>query len=385
MGFLKRLFFRKRNVYEEIKQEEEAGSREVMDVSDSEQRGQYVDSCLEQMSDAARELEILSEEYQLVTTYLTDMEEIEALPKEEQQRVQASAKHIVELTKEREQYRNKADRMREDDYRRMNRLEDEVQTGYQKLKEAEKYQGLVKKDLQKLESEKSAYYYRKGELSATIENTRGMANICMIAVVLCVLMLVVLQFTFSLDVQVGYLLTALAAAVAVTIIYLKHSDAKREIVRVKKAINRLVILQNKVKIRYVNNTNLLDYLYLKFGVDNAEALKRMWEAYVREKEEREKMNQTEEDLDYYRSELLKHLYRFNIKVPDIWPGQAAALLDSREMVEIRHGLILRRQSLRKQMDYNKELAGKAQEIIKQLVKDYPQYAPEILEKVSSIH
>ena len=49
------------------------------------------------------------------------------------------------------------------------------------------------------------------------------------------------------------------------------------------------------------------------------------------------------------------------------------------MVEIRHNLIIRRQSLRRRMDYNKEMvAGKAQAEIKDLVDKYPKYAAEIV-------
>ena len=63
----------------------------------------------------------------------------------------------------------------------------------------------------------------------------------------------------------------------------------------------------------------------------------------------------------------------------IWLHQTAALLDKKEMVEIRHNLIIRRQSLRKRMDYNKEvIAAKAQAEIKDLVENYPRYAKEIL-------
>ena len=52
------------------------------------------------------------------------------------------------------------------------------------------------------------------------------------------------------------------------------------------------------------------------------------------------------------------------------------------MVEIRHSLIIRRQSLRKRIEYNKEtVAGGAQRDIKELVQRYPKYAREILETV----
>ena len=52
------------------------------------------------------------------------------------------------------------------------------------------------------------------------------------------------------------------------------------------------------------------------------------------------------------------------------------------MVEIRHNLIIRRQSLRRRMDYNKEVvAGTSEKEIKQLVEKYPRYAREVMETV----
>ena len=70
-------------------------------------------------------------------------------------------------------------------------------------------------------------------------------------------------------------------------IYVKHTEAKRELKRVELSINKIILLQNRVKIRYVNNTNLLDYLYLKYDVTSAEELEKAWNLYYQEKEERE--------------------------------------------------------------------------------------------------
>ena len=67
----------------------------------------------------------------------------------------------------------------------------------------------------------------------------------------------------------------------------------------------------------------------------------------------------------------------------IWLKQTEALLDKREMVEIRHKLIIQRQSLRRRIDYNREVVAlNAQNEIKDLVDKYPKYAKEILNIVS---
>ena len=147
-------------------------------------------------------------------------------------------------------------------------------------------------------------------------------------------------------------------------------------------INKIILLQNKVKIRYVNNTNLLEYLQLKYGVSSAQELIDMWENYKAERKERENMRKAERDLDQNERELLQMLKCYQIKDPAIWLHQTEAILDRKEMVEIRHNLIVRRQSLRRRMDYNKEVvAGGSQQEIKALVEKYPQYAKEVMKYV----
>jgi len=51
------------------------------------------------------------------------------------------------------------------------------------------------------------------------------------------------------------------------------------------------------------------------------------------------------------------------------------------MIEIRHGLIVRRQALRKQMDYNRQLSETAKTEIKEVAGQYPEYAAEITQLV----
>ena len=196
------------------------------------------------------------------------------------------------------------------------------------------------------------------------------------------LMLMVLQFGFQMNTYIGYILAVVAGAVATAFLSFKYTDAQRELKRVGAAINRLIQLQNKVKIRYVNNTNLLEYLYIKYDTDSANKLKKRWENYQQEKEERKQYAEAEAKTEYYQKQLVSQLAKYRISDPSRWIHQTAALLDKREMVEIRHGLILRRQALRKQLDYNKEVADVAHKEIMDVVEQYPDYAAEILEMVN---
>lgn len=391
MGFFKKLFqFRNRernqvdweDGYEDTDWENETIRREDLDLSYSVHREKYVRSLVEQMKDASQELDQLSHEYNVVTAYLTDMEEIDALPEEQRNEVTDYAKRIGYLDNEKSVYQRKPCKITDLQFSQMEVMGDEIADNIKKMRETEEYQLLIKQDLKKLESEKQAYEFCKNEAVVTMGNVRGMLMISVVTMGICAVMLLVLQFAFQMKVQVGYLFTVCAAAVILTYIYLRFSEATKEKFRSENAINQIILLQNKVKIRYVNNTNLLDYLYVKYGVMSARELEYVWEEYQSERVEREKFRQTLEDLDYYEKELIRILRRYQVRDPHIWIHQAEALVNRNEMVELRHGFIVRRQKLRKQMEYNKNLATSAQTEIKEVMEQYPESAKKIMEIVA---
>lgn len=357
--------------------EELVYERDTLRVHDAQERRKYLEECLNQMADASREIELLSGEYNTVTTYLTDMEEIEQLPESELEALRDVCTKMAALNGEKVSFQERKSRMMDSQYKSMLRQEEELEEGIAKIEEAEKYQTLIKQDLKRLDSEKSAYHYRRNDLENELLNLRGMAMIILGAIAFCFVLLLILQFALSFDTRLGYLLAGALAAVVIAVLYFKYTEADKELQSVYHAINRLVQLHNTVKIRYVNNTSLLDYLYVKYNAKSGAQLRSLWEQYQVEKEERYKYRQTELELDVYEEELLKVLTRYKIKQPRRWLNQAAAIIDPREMVEIRHELILQRQSLRKQLDYNKEVAQSAKEEIMDLAKAYPQYAQEI--------
>ena len=355
--------------------------RNLLKMKDSLERQKFIRSCVEQMRNASDELDRVSEEYNTVTAYLKDIEEIEALPSGEAQYVKDSAKKIQLYEKATREYREKKDRLTESQFLHIEKYEHIMPKPYKDIKEAEDYRALIKGDITKLEGEKHAYQYRRAELHNDIANTKGMVMICAMAFVVCLFMLLVLQYGFEMDASIGYILAIGVGATAVTVLYVRYLDLIKQLEKTEKGINRIILLKNTVNIRYVNNKNLLDYLYLKYKVNSGKELLTMWEKYQKEKEERNRDIQNREELDYHKRSLISILRRYQLHDPDIWIYQTAALLDPKEMVEIRHGLVDRRQKLRIQMDYNKRLATEAQKEIKDVIENYPQYKDEILQMV----
>ena len=355
--------------------------RVLLEMQDSVERQKFIRSCVEQMRNASEELDRASEEYSMVTAYLKDIEEIEALPEQEMQCVTDNAKKIYMYEKATREYKEKKGKLTEEQFLHMEKYEDVMPKPYKDMKAAEDYRDLIKSDLSKLEGEKQAYQYRKSELYKDIANVKGMVMICAMAFGLCLLMLLILQYGFEMDAQLGFLMTIGVGATSVTVLYVKYLDYVKQLERTEKGINKIILLKNTVNIHYVNNRNLLDYLYLKYKVNSGKELLTMWEKYQQEKEERSKDIINREELSYYKRALIAVLRRFQLHDPEIWVHQTLALLDPKEMVEIRHSLVDRRQKLRVQMDYNKRLVSEAQKEIGNTIDEYPQHRQEILDMV----
>ena len=357
--------------------------RDDLKINDRQSREEYIRGCLEQIAEASREVDELQGEYDAVTSYLKDMEEIEALPPEETEIIYGYAAKLNTLKAQEGEYLKRTNRMSDAKYRQMERMESELAEAYKKLKDTEDYRTLIKKDLKKIENEKQAYYIRRDDLKRTIDDCRSMSIVCLVAVIVCFIILAVLQFGFKMNVRIGYLAAALAGAVGTTLIFVKNNDSRSELAAVERGISRIIQLQNTVKIRYVNNANLLEYLYVKYQVSSSSELGKDISEFSQEREERRKYEEAASALSECEKDFLHELRRYQIKDPLIWLHQTEAILDRREMVEIRHKLIIQRQSLRRRMDYNREIvAANAQNEIKDLVAKYPKYAGEMLEIVA---
>jgi hypothetical protein len=358
-------------------------TRKSVDIDDPVQRREYVESCLLQMQEASRELEQLEFEYNDVTSHLRDMEEIDALPPEQRMEIDACAEKILKSQEQKEKFSKRKSKMTDAEFERMERLWKDAKSSAKKLSEAEGYQKKIRNDLKRLDAEHEAYLYREDEILSEIESSKRLIIAIGIALFVILVFLLVLQYALGLNVIYGYMATILLAAIAVTVLYFQNTNAAQELKRVTASISRLIMLQNQVKIRYVNNTNLIDYICLKFSVNSSRELSDLCERYEKERTERANYEDAKKLLDSNEKDLIYMLRHFRVKDPDIWIHQVEALLDHNEEVEIRHSLNVRRQSLRKRMEYNRDVvAGNAKLEIEDMAKQYPSYTQEILDMVS---
>jgi hypothetical protein len=391
MGFLKNLFSRKIEYdddYFDYDSEYEnpdwdrTDKREPIDLSDVNMMEDYIRNCLSQISDASKEMDRLTKEYDAVSCQLKDLEEVEEIPVKDKAKIETLANDIRRLRKEHDAYVLKESAMTDREYKLVESIEDDIAEAVKKLEKEEDLRKRIKQDLRRLDREKHAYTYRKSELEQGLANLRGTAFVALGAAAVLVVILILLQTILKLDVTLGYFGAAMLLSIALTFIFVKFKDDTLEKVRVSNTINGLILLENKVKIRYVNNKNLLDYLYTKYDVPDAWTLRDLYDRFEKERSARERFQKNEKIYQEQLAGLVRELRKFNISDPEVWIHQVDAIIDPKEMVETRHGLIMRRQKLRKQMEYNQDLASEASESVKHVIEEHPKYRDKILELIN---
>lgn len=372
MGFFKNLFKRKRE--EEFLEEEQAVSESdgfTGNPSDSKQVQHYIINCCEQIIEAGKELEEEKSEYRIVTDYLKDIQLIEELPQQDMMEIRAAAESVQNLNRMRDEYHNSQKRISDVQFVQMQQEEDKIPDAINRLKSNEAYQNTVKRDMNYLEGEKNEWYYNKLELKHQQQILKKLSFGLSGLFVVCMAILLLLQMSFSFDITYSFMAVILIAGVSAFAIFLKMSSNQTEIRQSEVNMNHAITLLNKIKFKYVNVTNAVDYAREKYHVKNAYEFNYIWEQYLNELKEREKFRQANEDLEYYNTKLVRLLKRYRLYDAGVWVNQSSALIDKKEMVEVKHNLIVRRQKLRSRIEYNADnIRNKRAEVDRLLKKEH---------------
>lgn len=367
----------------EIQPEFERQVRQEPDLPKKEKKSIAMEYC-EQILTAAKDLEETKREYKMLTDYLTDIQMIENLPAEEFAKIQETAQSVMTLNESRDSYLNKSKTISDSQYVQMEQLESEMPGIIKRLKENEAYQSTVKRDMQYLEGEKEEWRYYKESLEREeVILRRGLYGLVGVFGA-AVLLILVLGTVMKFDIKTPLFIAALiAGAAGGTMVWRLQNDGM-ELKKSQANINRAITLMNKIKFKYVNVTNAVDYACEKYHVKNSYELNYIWDQYMEAVKEREKYERTNDDLEYFNGKLIRQLHGYHLYDARIWIHQARALLDKKEMVEVKHELIVRRQKLRARMENQVANIQGAKEEIEKLVKEYPGHETEIAEILDSL-
>lgn len=321
----------------------------------------FLNERCELIGETTGQIEAVRMEYQEVTAYLQDTQLIDRAPEEAKDILADAARHILALEKELGKQKRKRNSLTDFQYQIMERYEDILPKEILRLSEEENYRAMIKSDLQKLEGEKGSLTYEQEEIENRRKFLIRMGKISGLAVLVLFLVYGTLFFSLEAAVEIPFLVTAGCAAVLAAYLFLAARQNTYDRKLNDKKRSRLVTLQNRVKIKYVNSTASLDYSYDKYCVNNSRELKYRFEQYVEDRDERARREQGLEAQYYYEGQIQDVLTELGLHDSGIWCHQADALLDRREMVEIRHRLNSRRQKLRERLEYNSNLRDTAKE------------------------
>ena len=343
--------------------------------------GNFIGDNCDQILESSKQLEELKVEYQAVTSYLTDIQKLDRIPSEEREYLNDTARKIITFTKERSKYQNNTRKITDAQFKHVAKYEDVLPRELKKMKNNEAYNNTIKTDMKYLEGEKGALQYQKEEILSKHRYLKNIAAATCIMVIILFLLFIILQSVSKANMQIPFLMTIIMALASAVYIFINSGINRNDMKLTERKLNKAISLLNKVKIKYINNTNELDYSYQKYMVNSYAELGYLWEQYLKAKEEEKIYEKNMKQLEFFKRELVKELRSYDIKDPDIWFYQAAAILDSKEMVEVRHRLNVRRQKLRDRIEYNNKLKEKSIEEITKFINQRPENREEVTRKL----
>lgn len=393
MGFWKKLFKKKEKHSLEGKQtiqeylgedgtgKSGSGKLEVQKayrMNSEEECFEYVKHLNEQKQVAKRQLSELKEEYGRIGSILNDVLKIERMEPKDRQELMDAATQIEEINRERKKFQSTESKISEKQYQKMEEYGEGIRSMMAQLDEDEKYAHTLEQDMRHLEAEKTSIRYEKDELYSrkaiakkAVEWSVVLLGISILFYFVCIILLQE-DYENFLYVMLG------VVGILLTITFLVFQKAAKELRLADRKLNRAILLLNRVKARYVIMVNSIQYQYAKYEVSSAYELNFIWGLYLEEKKNREKYRASSDRLHEAEMAVIGILTEYMVEQPRFWVGYATALLDSREMVEVRHDLNGRRKMLRENMEGNRVFLEMAETEKKRLAEINPEYARVIL-------
>lgn len=376
MGLLNKLF--KKNKDKDI-------VKELHIAEQKDDNEEFISTSCEQIVDATYQMEDLRLEYEMVTSYLTDIQAIEQMPGTYRRELDDIARKIHFLEASRMEFLQSETRLSDERFKSIQQNEKEIPDLMKKLLDLEQQASMIKRDMEHLEGEKGSLEYQEEML---IEKQAGLrSGIFTVAAMWLItfLLFVFVKAVYQVDTDILSMIALFLVAAISAGMFFKYRDYTYERKLCQKKMNRAINLLNKVKIKYINNTSTLEYLYEKYKINSLRELEYIWDQYNLMLVEAKKYQQNTGDLKVYCDEMVKLLHGSGVKDPFVWSKQTGALLDAREMVEVKHSLNTRRQKLREQLAYNEELKNDSMKQIQQLIAAQPELKDYVKNTLSVYH
>lgn len=352
--------------------------------NDPKKLERYILDSSEQIVSTTKEIESEKKEYRVVNNYLKDIEILENLTQEEKDELTGLASTLVELTKARVGFENREARISEKNYTLMEENEDSIPATIDRLIQNEIYQDSLSKDMRHLEGEKSAIEIDRDSMKKIIRFQSIVSIAFLISCLIISGTLFLYQYYTGTDLKWLQIIVLLFTATVFTIIFMRDSYIKRKNRSSLRYLNRIIPMLNAIKMKYVNITSAVNYVYSNYDIDSSKELEYLWNNYQNEKRDRELYNRNNMDIEVCNDRVMGFLNKKKLYDPKVWRFQALALVRQEEMVEVKQRLIQRRQKIKDQIDSNMNSVKLERDEIDRIMKEHNFYVPEIIEIIQSV-
>lgn len=385
------------NLYEKIKREnpygisnddvkldtqiiEEAYKEEVLQNA-SEANKNYIENYCEQIAIASKRVEDAKREFDIVGRYLTDIEKIENAPNPYKKNINYYAKRILVLREDKKSMKQYSRKMSEKKFNYMQMNESRIKEILKDMHDDEQYCQSLKTDIHHIEGEKHALKYERKHAAATLKSIRKMTKVFLAFFVMTLIMMLVMGQLFSIDMLIPTMAVMTVAVIIAAFIVVYNQKQTNDLKMAEIKLNKAINLMNSYKLKYVNVKSRLDYMYESNDVKSSYELNEIWRVYLVVKKEREAILRASDEMYKSTESLMEEIEKLELFDSSVWSAQIEALVDNREMTEIRHTLNVRRQKLRESIEFNTKLMEKNKEKISMIVKENPSIAKEVIELI----
>ena len=144
------IFKRRNNAEINTQDKSEKSDKVEFKKLDKVKRDQYVLDKCELILENHKQMDEAKLEYESVTSYLVDIQEIEAIPKEQREAINGIAEKIDELMVQRKEYHDISEKLTNNQFNRIRMHENEFPKAIDRLKANESYQSTIKRDIHHL-------------------------------------------------------------------------------------------------------------------------------------------------------------------------------------------------------------------------------------------
>lgn len=377
--------FRRRTTESDDYYEIEVSDLSMEDVKFSmlsaQDRNRYVEEQCEIILECNNNVDAAKKEYKIVSSYFSDIQIIEAQTEKVRRQIASIAKSIADLSVDRRILAGGEKKLSSSRYIQMQQEEDTMVDSIKNLKNNELYLQIVKKDMSALTGEKAALGMDAKELEQRQRIIKNISIVSLVCFVIIFGVLIAANVTTDNAYGLTFYVVLFFAMLFATGLFVLYRRTIYNMLLTEKKINRAIALHNKVKIKFINVTNLIQYQYQKFGVKSSYELADYYQRYLETKALKQKYRKATMDLSDNEEALEDILDSLGLYDSRIWLSQVKALCDNKEMVEIRHNYSIRRQSLRKYIEENSKRAEDAKALLRKIIEEFPVYAAEVLQIV----